>query len=185
MKHKAFTLIELLVVVAIIGILAAVGVVAYNGYTSSAKKAVMKSNLQSIKKYITAEMQKCPMDMEMEGYLKGVARENCNWSNGIMSEQAFAVAQRAIQFIHFKDNKSLNDNSKSLVDWNGSVPPKDEHLGRIMCFWNAADAKGKWEDYMKNNKGWCTAKWGSGKNDYYIEYFYTLYDLDYHRGNWK
>ena len=48
MKHKAFTLIELLVVVAIIGILAAVGVVAYNGYTASAKE---KSTEAKIKEF--------------------------------------------------------------------------------------------------------------------------------------
>ena len=52
MKQKGFTLIELLVVVAIIGILAAVGVVAYNGYTSSAKKRVTQANHNIIYKNI-------------------------------------------------------------------------------------------------------------------------------------
>ena len=57
--RKAFTLIELLVVVAIIGILAAVGVVAYNGYTSSAKVTTSKTNYKNILKHVTAEITKC------------------------------------------------------------------------------------------------------------------------------
>ena len=48
MKQKGFTLIELLVVVAIIDILAAVGVVAYSGYTSSAKKSAVKANHKKV-----------------------------------------------------------------------------------------------------------------------------------------
>ena len=63
-NNKGFTLIELLVVVAIIGILAAVGVVAYNGYTSSAKKNATKSNHASVIKYVAAELQKCNMGDE-------------------------------------------------------------------------------------------------------------------------
>ena len=66
MNKKAFTLIELLVVVAIIGILAAVGVVAYNGYTSSAKKSAAKSNHKNVLKFISTEMQKC----EIQGYVE-------------------------------------------------------------------------------------------------------------------
>ena len=58
MKQKGFTLIELLVVVAIIGILAAVGVVAYNGYTASAKKATIKTNYKNIVKKFINEFDK-------------------------------------------------------------------------------------------------------------------------------
>ncbi len=70
-NNKGFTLIELLVVVAIIGILAAVGVVAYNGYTNSAKINASKSNHANVVKYIAAEVQKCNTgsDDAMDGYL--------------------------------------------------------------------------------------------------------------------
>ena len=59
MKKKAFTLIELLVVVAIIGILAAVGVVAYNGYTRTAKVNVVKTQISQVERFISAKMGYC------------------------------------------------------------------------------------------------------------------------------
>ena len=58
-NNKGFTLIELLVVVAIIGTLAAVGVVAYNGYTSAAKKNATKAFHANMVKYIGSELAKC------------------------------------------------------------------------------------------------------------------------------
>ena len=61
MKKNGFTLIELLVVVAIIGILAAVGTVAYTGYTSSAKKSVVKANQKTIAKMVGAKAALCAL----------------------------------------------------------------------------------------------------------------------------
>ena len=62
MKNKGFTLIELLVVVAIIGILAAVGVVAYSGYTKSAKCSSFKSQHNQIVKLAQSTYAMCPIN---------------------------------------------------------------------------------------------------------------------------
>ena len=78
MKNKGFTLIELLVVVAIIGILAAVGVVAYSGYTSGAKKKVTEANHKVIAKYIQNELAKCMIGESKIFDYNGAKQFDCN-----------------------------------------------------------------------------------------------------------
>jgi len=80
MKQKGFTLIELLVVVAIIGILAAVGTVAYTGYTAAAKRNATLAQHKQAEKFIRNTLALCDASGGTVA-LSSTRTINCNITN--------------------------------------------------------------------------------------------------------
>ena len=76
MKQKGFTLIELLVVVAIIGILAAVGLTAFNGFIASTKVNATQRAHSEVVRFIKTSIMKCHIGSEL------VLSAPSGWSSG-------------------------------------------------------------------------------------------------------
>ena len=160
MKLKGFTLIELLVVVAIIGILAAVGVVAYNGYTLSAKRNATLGNFKTLSKLIHNTMQLC--EVESTVALSKTRIVNCNVAN-----TPSGIGQVANVFLNYAlENgfKNPYDNNAEIIKYTGSGG--DTVDGRMRLDYEACKVGTKLNLWVKTHKetlkeshardGWCS-----------------------------
>ena len=146
MKKNGFTLIELLVVVAIIGILAAVGVVAYNGYTKSAKSATVKSTCKNVEKFIRLEAKKCSLGLTE--YIFGQKNSNfyrCPLSDpqygqeGRIARGAFMnyVGYSNCSFCTMQNPFKTQNPLMQFGNWGGR--PQDGHVGYVWVSDNNRD----------------------------------------------
>ena len=158
MKQKAFTLIELLVVVAIIGILAAVGVVAYNGYTKAAKVNAAKTNHKTATKFIQAEIIKAEttgLVSQWDSINKKCIQVNANSVWHTHGQWAFMCLTEDTG-----NNKNPFDSTDIAFDGKFSIPTI---VGRTNCNWS--DVKQTFT---------CYSRWGTGTNDYETSYMTPL-----------
>ena len=144
-KQKAFTLIELLVVVAIIGILAAVGITTFNGFQEKAKASTIKSNHSMVLKYIATEVQKCHLG-DSNIMVNNNVSINCNGlnSNSIIN---YIAASSNSPFDNLKNIYNINSNQQYMSkgirqhsSWVANLNWQDNDLGFI---WLAAKSNDK------------------------------------------
>ena len=153
--------------VAIMGVLAAVGIVSFGGFLGSAKENVAKSNFNSVMKYIETELYKCDMGLKTEAYSKYIedSGEYHSLSKGDCSNSFENISWSILQYIHQYDSKGFSNpfDSNDLTSISMGNYCTGEYAfmldipnrwGKISCYHNYS------EDTLI-----CCSSWGEGEDN--------------------
>ena len=157
---------ELLVVVAIIGILASVGAITYNGFINSAKQNAAKNNHNLVVNFVNATMSQTLLN---NGYFKGMyENDECkNPINKKITPDALdGVSKKFMTHLRCLIKKHpFNDPSYPAVNWGprkilGSVEFHNECINskpvlKIETVWNDKNEQLKNEIYMSDYNVTC------------------------------
>ena len=118
-QRNGFTLVELLVVVAILGVLAAVGITTFSGFINKSKINASKANHKQVFNLVAAKSMKCTLGEESVKYLD---------INGETQEASCPIGIDAFVSIMNQNLYSLNIND--ILIW----------ITRLSIFLNLFDA---------------------------------------------
>ena len=166
MNRKAFTLIELLVVVAIIGILAVVGVTTFGGFQEKAKISATKANFKNAVKYLKVELMKCELDSTAK-ILNGLI--DCNDRALVIAQNAGANGAKDFREKVgislgkvFKSSKNpYNTNSDSISVQN--YCDTDTMVGFVCVYYKGASSANFWLEACYKTP--CPSHGGSTRNE--------------------
>jgi prepilin-type N-terminal cleavage/methylation domain-containing protein len=133
--EKGFSLVELLVVVAIIGVLAGVGIVGYQSYTESAKEKVAEANYNSVIRFVETELTLLNNGVqENSGALKNHTTSSCAGTGALPRAATTGQTLAYSVACHFKDLKFKNpfDNLDQVKA--GTAMPSTAKKGEIHIF---------------------------------------------------
>lgn len=142
---KGFTLIELLIVVAIIGILAGVGIPMYNGYMAEAKVNATKTICSQTTGYTKLELMQCELGATsvMDNYLScaGIKSHKGAFNTMQALTNVQALRQGGIDYGVLKDSKNPYDTTlpalrsrTSFTPGQVSISVRDTVLQFKCCF---------------------------------------------------